>query len=385
MHRIFFPLAALLFAAAPLRAQTPIAVGQAGFGELADTDPRTGGGMLYDAWSFTPVEGRTYRITLRSADFEPYLRAGPRDGDECRPCTDEEAGNDDAWDAELVFTARAGSPHLILASGWRQGASGLYTLTVQEAAPLDYSEPVGSTVIPTGAALRRLSPNAIHDDTLQAGDYVDEDGELMDVFTYAGTEGAYVFFEMAASDFDEPRVRVGTREGGTWRELKPTPAPSVEHGIRVRFPRSGEYEVRVRGSREGTSGAYAISTFPVFSDRDSVAEPGSIAPGQVRQGMLDGSEERDPDGNPVENWEIAGGRTVTIDLRSGWFDPVLRVLAQQEDGSWRVIARDDDGGVYDDSRVIIHLPLPGRYRVQVTSIYETSSGPYTLQVREGIY
>ncbi|HEX5871543.1 MAG TPA: hypothetical protein VFY65_14050, partial [Longimicrobium sp.] len=356
--------------------------GQAVGGELAETDPQTGNGSSYDAWSFTAVEGRTYRITLRSEDFDAYLWAGPRAGGVCEPCLADDDGGDDDMDAELVFRAVPGGPHLILASALSQGESGLYTLTLQEAAPLDQPVPVGSTVIPTGAALPRLPPSSVHDDTLRAGDYVDEDGGLVDVYTYAGSEERLLYFSVYA-DFDA-ELRVGAREGGTWRELKRSTTPARRNQISVAFPRRGEYEVRVRGA-PGQSGAYTLSTFPVWPETDSLPPPGTIAPGQLLRGLLDGKEERGPDSMRVENWEIAGGRTVTIDLRSDWFDPVLRVLAQEEDVSWREIGRDDDGGVGVDSRLTIHLPLPGRYRIQVTTVYPAGNGFYLLQVREGVH
>lgn len=387
MHRILLLIVPLLFAA-PAVAQQTIAVGQTVTGELTESDPEGGGGRRYDAWRFEAQAGRTYLVTLRSEDFDAYLWGGPQDGNDCNPCYEDDDGSGGV-DAMLALEPETSGPQLIRAGTWSPGEGGRYTLTVEEVEiisdPVEIPSGRDPTLIPSGTDLPFLVPGRTKDDALQEGDYLDEGG-LVDPWTYFASAGETATFELATDEFDGV-LRIGTRdEYGEWREVA---RAAADGGTRARhtmtFPERADYEIRVGAARPGQTGAYTLySHSSIHAQSDSMVPPGMIADGQTLRGALEETDALGENGAFADHWDLGGGgRTLTIDLRSDAFDPLLRILVQQTDGGWRELVSDDDGGVGTDSRLTIDLPHPSHYRVQVTTYRPGDRGEYVLSVRSG--
>ncbi len=62
---------------------------------------------------------------------------------------------------------------------------------------------------------------------------------------------------------------------------------------------------------------------------------------------------------------------VTIEARSHDIDTLLKVTRSAADGGWAFVARDDDGGVATNSRLVIDVEREARYRLEVLPIHAT--------------
>lgn len=347
-------------------------------GVLEDGDLQSEG-AYYDVWLYEGRAGERLTVSLRSRDFDAVLRVGHWVRGRWR-----ELGSDDdggrGTDSELAVILPADTRYEVHASAFAAGEAGGYAL--EAASMRDAAEVV---TVPSGADLPFLLPGATRDEALREDDYPDENGGVFDAYTYLASAGETATVELASSDFDGV-LRIGTREGGDWRELD---RAAADGGTRARltrtFPERGEYEIRVGSARAGQTGAYALySESSIHAESAGMVPPGMVAVGQTVRGRLDEADERAEDGAFVDGWDLGGGgSTVTIDLRSDDFDPLLRVLVQTEDGGWREIAADDDGGVGTDSRLTIDLPHPGRFRVEATTVRPGDRGEYLLSVRFG--
>jgi hypothetical protein len=76
--------------------------------------------------------------------------------------------------------------------------------------------------------------------------------------------------------------------------------------------------------------------------------------------------------------KLQEGKTYQIDLKSGAFDAYLYL--QDPDG--KVLAEDDDSGGGLNSRIIHRAAKSGEYRIVATSLGGTSTGQFTLSVKE---
>jgi len=109
---------------------SPIAEGGAVEGRLMEGDPRERDGSLYDLWSFRGRAGESLTITLRSEDFDTFLRFGRTVEGEW-----DELGYDDdgtgTTDSELTITLPEDGEYLIHANAFGANERGAYTLLVR--------------------------------------------------------------------------------------------------------------------------------------------------------------------------------------------------------------------------------------------------------------
>ena len=81
----------------------------------------------------------------------------------------------------------------------------------------------------------------------------------------------------------------------------------------------------------------------------------------------------------VHTLEVQVDKWITIDLTSRQFDPVLVLF----DSEHNVIAKDDDGGIGRNARLIVALPKTGTYTILVISASPAArTGNYSLSWRE---
>jgi hypothetical protein len=110
-------------------------------------------------------------------------------------------------------------------------------------------------------------------------------------------------------------------------------------------------------------------------------EIGTIAPGQIRAGVLEAGDWMMNDGTWADIWYINAtvGQRLVIELRSRNFDAYLQFL----DPWGSMLADNDDGsGMGSNSRITVTVREAGRYQVIVNAFGDTPrGGRYTLAVR----
>jgi hypothetical protein len=109
---------------------------------------------------------------------------------------------------------------------------------------------------------------------------------------------------------------------------------------------------------------------------------GMITPGETVSGRID-------DCHQEEYWEFDGmrGQAVIISMDRPDpptfggvdMDPILRLLAPEQDGSRMMESENDDGGIGVNARIERRLMESGRYRIVATS-FEAAAGDYELRL-----
>jgi hypothetical protein len=275
MHRILQLLILLLLAAAPATAQRPIAVGETVAGELEAGDLATPDGNHYDAWRFSAQEGVTYVITMRSGDFDAFLRVGPRDGTSCEPCDwdDEGAGG---TDARLVVRAEAGASYVIHAGTYAPGETGRYTLhleksetaVVYDADTMVAVGPGADSVVSAepGPDIDAMPRALAVDETgrLEEGDRREENGALADVFTYNGIAGDTITIQMESEDFDTVVRVLIQRDDGGWEEVgfDDDGGSGTDSELTMLLAWDAAYTIHAAALNPGEGGAYRVPHLP---------------------------------------------------------------------------------------------------------------------------
>lgn len=107
-----------------------------------------------------------------------------------------------------------------------------------------------------------------------------------------------------------------------------------------------------------------------------VPSAGTIESGTKQNGTLSSSDFYGPNDIYVDVWELQGtaGSSITIDLESEDFDPVLYVVGP---GLAETLYDDDSGGKCN-SRITLRFLESGVYRVAATTTSTRTTGVYTL-------
>ena len=142
--------------------------------------------------------------------------------------------------------------------------------------------------------------------------------------------------------------------------------PVLSKGARRRyasvFGRRGRYELQVL-SRAAVEVEYSVR----LMDPSRPLVPGTPAAGELYVGDSD-----------FYRFDGAPGQLLQVDLRSGSFDPFLRLY----DPEGRELAKNDDGGEDLDSRLGHLVREGGRYLLQVSARGDGGGGAYTLALAE---
>jgi hypothetical protein len=333
----------------------------------------------YDVWTYRGTAGEPLSILMRSDSFDTFLRMGRRvDGR-----WEELAINDDAGaigDSKIVVTLPADGEYEVHAGAYREHSRGPYTLTVSSG--LRAESVSTGTPQPEVDELPWIMPGRGKDGELAEGDAAWEDGALYDAYRYFASEGETATFALASEYFDAV-LRIGVRENGVWREVARDDdgGGGTQSRLTITFPAKAEYEIRAGAFAAGAGGAYSLfSTTDAHADIVAGMPPGTLTIGHSSVGRLEDGDERGDGGVPLDVWTMLGteGNTLTLDLRSDDFDPLVRIFAEQPDGTWRLLGEDDDEGVGTDSRLRVTLPYSGRYRIHATAYRAEARGEYAL-------
>lgn len=108
----------------------PIAVGESVSSELSSADPELDDGGYFHEYVVNAQVGDVFRITLRSGEFDSYLRWGTKEGDIFTEIASDDDGGGDLDSMLEVRVERAGS-YVIRVSALGSGSVGPYQLNVE--------------------------------------------------------------------------------------------------------------------------------------------------------------------------------------------------------------------------------------------------------------
>jgi 3'-phosphoadenosine 5'-phosphosulfate sulfotransferase len=114
---------------APAGAMT-VSAGQTINGELTRSDPMLSDSSFYDQYVYQGRPGDRLEITMRSSDFDTYLRWGRLEGGRLAAEVNDDDGGG-GTNAKATVTVGGSGVYVIQANAFEPGKTGSYTLTVQ--------------------------------------------------------------------------------------------------------------------------------------------------------------------------------------------------------------------------------------------------------------
>lgn len=243
---------------------------------------------------------------------------------------------------------------------------------------------------PAGAQ-QQLQPGQPQSGSLREGDSRLDSGEYLDAYSFRGRAGERVRLRMTSDDFDPYLMIAGP--GDFSDENDDAGEGDTSAGLDLRLPADGVYRVTATSYEPGERGSYRLE----FSGsqgqgrrqgggwRDSADDApsgGWIEPGSTVRGSLRDGDRTLSSGEYADGWRFQArrGRTYTLDLSSGAFDPYLVVRGPgglSEDN-------DDDPGARGstDSRITFTARADGEVNISATSYEGGETGGYTLTLSE---
>lgn len=110
--------------------QRPIRVGETLTGELTDRDPELDDGGFFHEYVLEANAGEEFRITLRSTEFDSFLRWGRKDGEAFTEIASDDDGGGNL-DSQLTVRADARGRYVIRVSALGSDSVGPYELRVE--------------------------------------------------------------------------------------------------------------------------------------------------------------------------------------------------------------------------------------------------------------
>jgi len=356
-------------------------------------------------YEFNGVAGDVVTIELRTEAFDPAVGLFTPGGD--RLMTDDDGGG--GLNARINrFTLPSDGQFLIIVDGFRgftgeRTLQGKYTVSlsietagggtpVVQATSTTAPDVAQATPIPSVAQATPI-PALPGGNTLDFGQTVL--GELtadsqLGSYKFFGTAGDVITLRLDSANFD-PKFRLLGPDGTVLAEDDDSGEGLNALLEGITLPRDGEYVVEVDGFRGPAGdrqlfGGFSVSvnrteqavqaaptaaptTIPGATDVLAVTPtPVPVIPADAGGGITPGTP---ISGELTEQTQLAAytftgaaGDTVTIDLTSDDFDPLMRLLAP--DGS--VAAEDDDGGGGIQARISAFvLPVSGTYAIEIDS------------------
>ena len=223
---------------------------------------------------------------------------------------------------------------------------------------------------------------------LSASDYRLPDDAYVDVWEIVGRSGDRITIDLRSEDFDAMLYVVGPGLPSTIQD--DDSGGRCDARIELRFLEDGVYRVAATAF-SGSFGVYTLrasveaepaSPIPcggvdpaVF---DGLTAKGRIEVGTTINGTLGAGDERLPDRQSAQVWEVQGeaGQTLTIRLSSADFDSYLYVLGPGLEAP----LEDDDSGGELNSEIVFTVTATGLYRIIVSSLSEGGTGAFQLSV-----
>ena len=175
-----------------------IRLGQTVTGRLDETDPVRSDDTRYEVYVYPGRVGEQVLVTMRSADFDTYLRTGRMVGDRFEPdASDDDSGG--GTDAQVRATVGGSGSLAILANAYAAGGTGQFSLTVESLAGAGGASSGGRAAT---LGLPTAGPGTSSSGTLSSSDEMLADSSFYDHIVYAGSPGDRVRITLSSSDFD---------------------------------------------------------------------------------------------------------------------------------------------------------------------------------------
>lgn len=351
-----------------------IAFGQTINGALQNGDcTLSAGGSFFDAYTFSGAAGQQVSISMGSLQFDTYLYLLQPGETTIGGGTIQDDDGAGGTDSRISVTLASTGTYTILATSFVSGATGSYSLTLNDLTPCT----------PTPTAMTPVSgSNVTASGVLSTSDCHDlGDNSYYDVYTFNGTAGQQVVVAMTSS-FDNflfliapdgaEIARDDNGGGGTNARI---PAGS---GV-ARLPQTGTYRIIANSAAPNVTGAYTVSltldanTCPSAPINFNETKNGTLGePGDCRLPA---------DGSFIDVYTFTGasGQAISIAMNSNVFDAYLFLLSPT--GS--VIAENDNGSGTTNARIpavsgTFTLPSDGTYTIYADSSLAGETGAYAL-------
>lgn len=352
-----------------------IAIGGEVQGALAEGDAASewDATYLYDEYRFTARAGDRLEATAISETFDTTLEVWSENR---WGVVEQLAYNDDGFldgttNSRARFYAPADGDYALRVSSYGGGAAGDYRLGLSQLPPLPAATPV---------TLGEPLEGALLDD-----DATNDYDQMFDAYSFNAPAGARLEIVARSLAFDTV-LELGRREGaGGWVAYGYDDdglGEGTDSRLRFTVEEAGDYEVRVTALDPAGRGAYSFSVI----DRGPAPPPpppGSIGVGDSVSGELADTDGISADERLFDEYDMQtqAGQRLAITLRSEVYDTLVEIYRQQPDGTWEVVASDDDSAGDLDSRAIL-TSEGGAYRIRATSFGMGEMGSYVLSTRD---
>ena len=364
---------ALVAWSSPLQGQfAPIEPGQTVTGSLSASDPVPSTRGAFKVYQFRARRGDRLTATLRSTDFDSYLRVGRDLGG----ITDELDADDDGGgdtDARVRFTAPEDGVYLLIAQSLEPEGRG------------DFSLGLEPTPAPTTATARPIRLGQTVSEALAETDAVqEEDDTYYDTWTVEGRQGQRLVVVMESGAFDA-FVTIGQSEaGGEFESIASNDdgdqaGDSTNARMRVRIPENGTYEIRANSVGTAT-GPYQLTVFEGPAPAE-VASRQPITAGEEMAGRLDDADAVLDDDSYYEYWiySARAGDRLTIRMASDDFDTMLG-FGRLQNETFEEIESNDDGPDGTNSELEVTVTRDGEYAIRAGVYGAAVVGDYSLSV-----
>ena len=329
-------------------------------GTLAEGDATLSSGEYYDNYTFEGRAGQRLVVDLTSSAFDPYVMVIAPSG--VKKENDDWQGSSSR--SRLELTLEETGTFRVLVTTYKKGESGAYELNI------DLSGSGGVTATTGGNQAR------VERGQLAAGDATLSSGEYYDNYTVEARAGQQLIVDLTSSAFD-PYVMV-IAPSGEKKANDDWQGSNNRSRIEWTLTEGGTFRVIATSYKKGDSGAYALS-IDVGGGAGGATAGGSGA--RTESGRLAAGDQTLSSGEYNDEYGFQGqkGQHVTVDLRSGDFDPYLIII----DPSGKHHENDDYEGDSHRSLVSFDLTEDGKYRVIATSYKKDETGAYNLRIDFG--
>ena len=202
------------------------------------------------------------------------------------------------------------------------------------------------------------------------------------VYNFTARKGQRLVATMRSKDFDAYLTIARTISGIT-DALATDDDRGGDTDARVRFevPDDGNYMIVAQSLSEDGKGAYTLSL--EAAAQPTTAAPRPIRVGQSVSGRLADTDALLDDDSYYDTWTISAthGQRLQIEMQADSFDTFLH-FGKMEDGEFKSLQTDDDGGGGTNSRIRATIAEDGEYVIRANSVHAGETGPYTLAVTQ---
>ncbi|MGA1740546.1 MAG: pre-peptidase C-terminal domain-containing protein [Pseudohongiellaceae bacterium] len=213
-------------------------------GSLTSTDIQTEDGEYVDYYEFVGTPGHTIVVDLTSDDFDTYLGLESPSG--------QYFENDDAdsiYHSQIETRLDESGTYYVYVTSYGAGATGDYSLSVSE-----------TGTVSSNANNASDTRNIVLDErvagSLLAGDSLNEDNKYTDYYSFTGSAGQNVRFELSSQDFDTYLTIIDPN--GSEYDNDDFDGSTGMSVVELALPVSGRYSVLVTSYRTEETGNYNL-------------------------------------------------------------------------------------------------------------------------------